>query len=169
MKLQVVLGDITTEDVDVIVNAANSSLLGGGGVDGVIHEASGPHLLEACRALKGCDTGGAKITPGFNLTARWIAHAVGPVWHGGDQGEPELLASCYRESLARADEVDARTVAFPSISTGAYGFPIRPAARIALSTVRSADTRVEVVRFICFDEFTRGVYEDLQKSLDTLP
>lgn len=165
MKLQVVLGDITTEDVDVIVNAANSSLLGGGGVDGAIHEAAGSDLLEACRALEGCATGEAKITPGFNLRARWIAHAVGPVWHGGDRGEPELLASCYRESLSRADEIDARSVAFPSISTGAFGYPLRPATRIALRTVRSSDTQVEVVRFVCFDEFTQAVYEELLRSV----
>lgn len=159
MKLQLVLGDITTQEVDVIVNAANSSLLGGGGVDGAIHRAAGPELVEACRLLGGCKTGQAKTTPGFGLAARWVVHTVGPVWRGGDHDEPELLASCYRESLARADEVGATTMAFPAISTGIFGYPIEAAARIAVTTARSAETRVEAVRFVCFDEATWHAYE----------
>lgn len=159
MELQLVKGDITTEQVDVVVNAANTSLLGGGGVDGAIHRAAGPGLLEACRLLGGCATGQAKTTAGFDLPARWIVHTVGPVWSGGDRGEAELLASCYRESLARADEVGAATVAFPAISTGVYGYPVEAAARVAVTTVRSAVTTVEVVRFVCFDGSTRIAYE----------
>ena len=159
MRVQLVLGDITTQDTDAIVNAANTSLLGGGGVDGAIHRAAGPELLEHCRSLGGCRTGQAKVTPGFRLEARWIVHTVGPVWRGGDQGEPELLAACYRESLAQADLVGARSVAFPAISTGVYGYPVDLAAEIAVATVRSATTSVEEVRFVCFDRTTWSAYE----------
>ena len=160
-RLALVAGDITAEDVDAIVNAANSSLLGGGGVDGAIHRAAGPELVEHCRSLGGCETGQAKITPGFKLTARWVIHTVGPVWHGGTQGEPELLASCYRESMARADEVGAATVAFPAISTGVYGYPIEAAAAIAVATIRATPTRVSEVRFVAFNQQTLDAYSEL--------
>ena len=159
MRLDLLQGDITTLEVDAIVNAANSSLLGGGGVDGAIHRAAGPELLAACRELGGCPTGQAKVTPGFRLPASWVIHTVGPVWHGGDQDEPALLRSCYLESLARADEVGATTVAFPAISTGVYGYPIEAAADIAVETVRTADTAVEVVTFVAFNRETVEAYE----------
>ncbi|WP_423923895.1 O-acetyl-ADP-ribose deacetylase [Candidatus Poriferisodalis sp.] len=156
--LEVVLGDITVERVDAIVNAANETLLGGGGVDGAIHRAAGPELLAHCRTLGGCPTGQAEITPGFGLPARWVIHTVGPIWGGGSHGEAELLASCYRESLARADEASARTVAFPAISTGVYGYPIAPATQIAVDTVRSTPTEVELVRFVCFNDEALSAY-----------
>ena len=159
-RIEVTRGDITQEQVDAIVNAANPSLLGGGGVDGAIHRAAGPELKEACRPLGGCEVGDAKVTPGFRLPARWVIHTVGPVWRGGDQGEPELLASCYRRSLEVADEVGARSVAFPAISTGAYGYPRDQAARVAVDTLLTTDTRVELVRLVAFDEETARLYRE---------
>lgn len=152
-RIRVVQGDITREAVDAIVNAANSSLLGGGGVDGAIHRAAGPELLAYCRALGGCPTGQARITPGFNLPARWVIHTVGPVWHGGQRGEDDLLASCYRESLRQAAAHDVRTIAFPQISTGAYHFPLERACAIAAREVAAGLARylsLAEVRLVCF-------------------
>lgn len=161
MRIEAVQGDITREQVDAIVNAANSSLLGGGGVDGAIHRAAGPELVEACRVLGGCGTGDAMATPGFRLSAKWVIHAVGPVWQGGQRGESELLTSCYRRSLEVADDLGARSLAFPAISTGVYGYPKEAAARVAVDTLRSAPTRVELVRLVAFDAETLRLYEAL--------
>jgi O-acetyl-ADP-ribose deacetylase (regulator of RNase III) len=158
-RLEAALADITTEHVDAVVNAANTSLLGGGGVDGAIHRAAGPALLEACRALDGCAFGDAKATPGFGLPATWVIHTVGPVWRGGRTGEARLLASCYRRSLEVADELGAVSVAFPAISTGAYRYPVSEATRIAVDTVRSTLTSVQLVRFVCFDAAVHEQYE----------
>ena len=166
MRLIALQADITQQDVDAIVNAANSALAGGGGVDGAIHRAAGAAELQAaCRALGGCDTGDAKATPGFRLRARWIIHAVGPVWRGGDFQEDELLASCYRRSLEVADGLGARSVAFPAISTGIYGFPRDRAARIAVASVNASTTGVEEVRLIAFDPGTLDLYKDLGVSI----
>ena len=162
MDIEAKLGDITLEQVDAVVNAANEALAGGGGVDGAIHRAAGhAELQAACRELGGCTTGDAKATPGFGLAARWIIHTVGPVWRGGGHGEPDLLASSYRRSLEVAGELGAQSVAFPAISTGIYGYPPDEAARIAVETVRSAETQVELVRLVAFDEATFRLYEDL--------
>jgi O-acetyl-ADP-ribose deacetylase (regulator of RNase III) len=160
MRIEAVRGDITAEAVDAVVNAANASLLGGGGVDGAIHRAAGPELLAACRRLEGCDTGDAKATAAFGLPARWVIHAVGPRWRGGSKGEADLLASCYRRSLQVADELGARSVAFPAISTGIYGYPAAEAATVAVDTLRAADTRVELVRLVAFDDATLRLYEE---------
>lgn len=158
--VRAIQADITTLAVDAIVNAANSSLLGGGGVDGAIHRAAGPALLAACRDLGGCPTGDARITPGFKLTARHVIHTVGPVWRDGTRGEPALLTSCYRRSLELAAAHMVRTLAFPSISTGVYGYPLEQAARIAVSTVRSFDGEgVAEVTFCCFSAHDLRVYE----------
>ncbi len=156
-------GDITTLRVDAVVNAANTSLLGGGGVDGAIHRAAGPELLAACRKLGGCVTGDAKATLGFQLPAKWVFHAVGPVWRDGEHGEDDLLTSCYRRCLALAKEHQVRTIAFPAISTGIYHFPRERASRIAIETVRKhvEASGVEVVQFACFDAETLSIYERL--------
>ena len=164
INLTAVRANITTFSVDAIVNAANSSLLGGGGVDGAIHRAAGPELLEACRRLNGCKTGQAKITRGFKLPAQYIIHTVGPVWRGGSQGEDALLASCYSKSLALAGEHNMHTLVFPSISTGAYGYPIEMAAQIAVATVRDfgAQARQSLrVTFCCFSDAHLDVYRKL--------
>jgi O-acetyl-ADP-ribose deacetylase (regulator of RNase III) len=163
-RIELVQGDITRLTVDAIVNAANSSLLGGGGVDGAIHRAAGPELLEECRTLGGARPGEAKPTQGHRLPARWVIHAVGPVWHGGNRGEDETLASCYRESLRVAASLGARSVAFPAISTGAYGFPVERATRIALAEVRAGLRRhpaIERVLFCCFSAGDLEVYRRL--------
>jgi O-acetyl-ADP-ribose deacetylase (regulator of RNase III) len=158
-RLEAVQGDITAETTDAIVNAANSGLAAGGGVCGAIFRAAGPGLTEACDAVAPCPTGDARATPGFALPARFIIHAVGPVWHGGGDGEPELLASAYRRSLEVADEIGARSVAFPAISTGIFGYPLDLATATAVETVRGANTRVELVRFVCFDAATLAAYD----------
>lgn len=161
-KLEIIKGDITQQSVDAIVNAANCSLLGGGGVDGAIHRAAGAELLAECRTLNGCETGKAKITGGYRLPARHVIHTPGPVWHGGGHGEDALLASCYASCLALASENGCKTVDFPSISTGVYHFPLERAAKIAVDTILAylADhAELERVRMVCFDERTKAAYD----------
>jgi O-acetyl-ADP-ribose deacetylase len=165
--LRVVRGNITELDVDAVVNAANSSLLGGGGVDGAIHYAAGPDLLAACRELGGCPTGQARITPGFQLKARWIIHTVGPVWKGGGKGEKELLASCYRESLKLAYSHGIRSIAFPAISTGAYAYPLKAATATAIATVKrhtEQDQSLAEVIFCCYSGEDHATYKRLLQS-----
>lgn len=171
--IQTVQGDITkVDDLEAIVNAANHSLLGGGGVDGAIHRAAGPELLAECRGLGGCETGEAKITKAYNLPCAYIIHTVGPIWHGGNHGEPESLASAYRSSLRLAADYGIKTIAFPSISTGAYGYPVEQAAAIAVKTVKEFCTQnpgnIEIVRFVLFSSadfavYNQAVMEELEK------
>ncbi len=162
-RIAIVIGDITKISADAIVNAANTSLLGGGGVDGAIHRAAGPDLLAACRKLHGCPTGEAKITPGFNLPARFVIHTVGPVWQGGQHREAELLTSCYRHSLELAVANHLETIAFPSISTGAYSFPVELVARLAVAEIRrflASDQEITLVQLVCFDSYTYSIYQN---------
>ena len=166
-KLDIVKGDITKLKVDAIVNAANTSLLGGGGVDGAIHQAAGPKLLEECKTLNGCKTGEAKITKGYNLPAKFVIHTVGPVWNGGNHNEDELLASCYHNSLILAVENKIKTIAFPAISTGVYGFPLERAIKIALKEVKAFlenNYSIEKVIFVCFDDDTYQSYQKVIKQ-----
>lgn len=170
-RLRIELGDITAYAVDAIVNAANSSLRGGGGVDGAIHRKAGPALKECCLTLGGCPTGEARITPGFNLPARYVIHTVGPVWNGGFRGEAEKLAACYRNSLRLAVEHDLRTIAFASISTGVYGYPIELAARVALTTLLGElelTPSIESVTMVCFTEEVLRIHRDTLASLSTV-
>jgi O-acetyl-ADP-ribose deacetylase (regulator of RNase III) len=163
----IIIGDITLQHVDAIVNAANPSLLGGGGVDGAIHAAAGPGLLEECRKLNGCETGQAKITRAYNLPASYIIHTVGPIWKGGKHGEPELLASCYRNSFTLAQQNDIRSIAFPSISTGAYGYPLQKAAPIAIKEIMAGlkTTSVNEARMVCFSKSTYDAYHEAYKNI----
>jgi O-acetyl-ADP-ribose deacetylase (regulator of RNase III) len=167
-RIEILKGDITKLKIDAIVNAANSSLLGGGGVDGAIHREAGPKLLEECKTLNGCKTGDAKITNGYNLPAKYVIHTVGPIWNGGDHNEDKLLTSCYFSSLKLAVENKIQTIAFPAISTGVYGFPSERAARIAVKTVLdflNSDKSIKKVIFVCFDLNTYQTYEHILNSI----
>lgn len=171
-KIEIIEGDITKQTVDAIVNAANCSLLGGGGVDGAIHRAAGPELLAECRTLNGCETGKAKITKGYRLPAKYVIHTPGPIWHGGGRGEAELLASCYRSCLALASGYGCKTVDFPSISTGVYRFPLDKAAAIAISTISDylkTHDDIERVRMVCFDSRTFAQYEKALNGMGETP
>lgn len=167
-RIQVIQGDITRQTCDAIVNAANTSLLGGGGVDGAIHRAAGPDLLAECRTLYGCETGKAKITKGYRLPARYVIHTPGPIWHGGDRNEPALLASCYRSCLELAEANGCRTVCFPSISTGVYHFPLNQAAGIAIETIAAflaSHAAPAQVTMVCFDSRTKAAYDQALAAL----
>jgi O-acetyl-ADP-ribose deacetylase (regulator of RNase III) len=167
-RIEILKGDITKLKIDAIVNAANSSLLGGGGVDGAIHREAGPKLLEECKTLNGCKTGDAKITNGYNLPAKYVIHTVGPIWNGGDHNEDKLLTSCYFSSLKLAVENKIKSIAFPAISTGVYGFPSERAARIAVKTVLdflNSDKSIKKVIFVCFDLNTYQTYEHILNSI----
>ena len=167
-RIEIIQGDITKQAVDAIVNAANRSLLGGGGVDGAIHRAAGLKLLAECITLNGCKTGEAKITKGYKLPAKYVIHTPGPVWHGGNKNEPELLKSCYRSCLKLASENGCKTVDFPSISTGVYHFPLEKASEIAIKTIAEylfEHPEIERVRMVCFDERTRSYYEEALNKL----
>ena len=168
-RIEIIQGDITKQAFDAIANAANNSLLGGGGVDGAIHRAAGPELLEECRTLGGCDTGQAKITRGYNLSAKFVIHTVGPIWKGGNNHEKELLAACYRNSLALAVENGVKTIGFPSISTGVYRFPVELASKIAIAEIKKfivSNESIETVYMVCFDDKTYQAYADALAELN---
>jgi O-acetyl-ADP-ribose deacetylase (regulator of RNase III) len=168
MRIEIVFGDITKQKVDAIVNAANTTLLGGGGVDGAIHHAAGPELLAECKNLNGCKTGEAKITKGYNLPVKFVIHTVGPIWEAGNNGEDQLLTNCYNNSLKLAVDNQIKTIAFPAISTGVYGFPLERATQIAIKTTANfliSDESIKKVIFICFDKKTYQTYENVLASI----